>query len=99
MTDKNKADQSASLKMKSRLNDTSTEAQRVRLLAWLAECPIDTFTARDDLNIMAPAPRVKELREAGHPIKTQRITLTDAQGRTHRGVALYYLSGEGAAND
>ena len=94
MTDKNKADQSASPK-KTQLNNTSTEAQRARLLAWLKQGPIDTITARDELNIMMPAARIKELREAGYPIKTQRITLTDAQGRTHRGVALYYLSSEG----
>mgnify|MGYP001765411678 CR=1 FL=1 len=98
MTNKKKANQSASPKS-SRINDTSTAAQRDRLLAWLAECPIDTITARDDLNVMAPAPRIKELRVAGHPIKTQRITLTDAQGRTHRGVALYYLSSGEVAND
>ncbi len=98
MTHKKRADQQISPK-KTQVNNTSTEAQRARLLAWLAECPIDTITARDDLNVMAPAPRIKELRVAGHPIKTQRITLTDAQGRTHRGVALYFLSGEESAND
>jgi uncharacterized protein YccT (UPF0319 family) len=52
---------------------------------------------------MAPAPRIKELREAGHAIKTHRITVTDEHGRTHHGVALYYLgtlpadAGENAA--
>lgn len=91
MTDKNKADQSASLK-KTQVNHTSAEAQRTRLLAHLKQCAVDTISARRDLNILAPAARVKELRQAGHPIQTQRMTLTDEQGRTHHGIALYYLS-------
>jgi hypothetical protein len=28
----------------------------------------------------------------GHQIMTQRLTLTDDHGRTHNGMALYYLS-------
>jgi len=53
---------------------------------------VDTITARSDLNLMMPAARIKELRDAGHNIKTQRITLTDEHGRKHHGVALYFLS-------
>jgi len=90
MKDKNKADQSASPK-KTHLNDTSGHAQRARLLARVQTGPIDTPTARSELNIMMPAARVKELREAGHQIQTHRITTTDEHGRTHHGVALYYL--------
>lgn len=90
MTDKEKADQQASPK-KTHPNDTSSEAQRARLLERLHAGPVDTITARRELNIMMPAARVKELREAGHPIKTHRLTLTDDHGRTHHGVALYYL--------
>ena len=95
MTDKNKADQSASLK-KTQVNDTSAEAQRTRLLAQLKQCAVDTISARRDLNILAPAARVKELRQAGHPIQTQRMTITDEQGRPHHGIALYYLSSAAA---
>ena len=90
MTDKNKADQSASPK-KSHAHDTSANAQRARLLARLQLGPVDTFTARSELNVMHPGGRVAELRAAGHNIQTQRITLTDEHGRTHHGVALYYL--------
>ncbi|WP_395505026.1 helix-turn-helix domain-containing protein [Ectopseudomonas hydrolytica] len=90
MTDKEKADQQASPK-KTHLDDTSTSAQRARLLEKLHQGPVDTITARSVLNIMMPAARIKELREAGHPIKTHRLTLTDEHGRTHHGVALYYL--------
>jgi hypothetical protein len=42
-------------------------------------------------NILMPAARVKELKELGHVISTQRITLIDDYGRTHRGIALYSL--------
>ncbi|WP_288657845.1 MULTISPECIES: helix-turn-helix domain-containing protein [Pseudomonas] len=96
MTNIKKADQQASPK-KSRIHDTSTNAQRTRLLSCLQAGPVDTISARRDLNIMMPAARIKELREAGHPIRTQRITLTDDQGRTHHGIALYYL-GTGSAS-
>lgn len=78
---------------------TDTAAQRQRLLAFLIERPVNTMYARDMLNIMAPAARVKELREAGHDINTHRITITDRDGRDHRGVAVYTLLkiAEGAA--
>lgn len=91
MTDEKKADQQASPKKKTHLNDTSADAQRARMLARVQAGPVDTITARRELNILMPAARVKELRELGHPIKTHRITLTDDHGRTHHGVALYYL--------
>jgi len=91
MTKKKKADPKASPKTHNP-NNTSASAQRVRLLERLHLGPVDTITARHDLNLMMPAARIKELRNAGHSIKTQRITLTDEHGRTHRGVALYYLS-------
>lgn len=74
---------------------TSTHAQRARLLSWLEAGPIDTITARRELNILMPAARIKELRERGHSIISQRISMTDEQGRTHHGIALYYLSQTG----
>jgi len=74
---------------------TSTHAQRARLLSWLEAGPIDTITARRELNILAPAARVKELKERGHSIISQRISMTDEQGRTHHGIALYYLTHTG----
>lgn len=95
MTDKKKADQQASPKQ-SHIHDTSGDAQRLRLLARLQLGPVDTFTARNELNILMPAARVKELRDRGHDIRRQLITLTDDQGRPHHGIALYYLSGSAA---
>ncbi|MEH6490571.1 helix-turn-helix domain-containing protein [Halopseudomonas sp.] len=91
MTGKEKADPKASPNTQSP-NNTSASAQRARLLERLHAGPVDTITARNDLNLMMPAARIKELRNASHTIKTQRITLTDEHGRTHHGVALYFLS-------
>ncbi len=91
MADKKKPTTKGRLKNDSHVNDTSGSAQRARLLSRLHLGPVDTITARAELNIMMPAARVKELREQGHPINTHRITITDEQGRTHHGVALYYI--------
>ena len=60
----------------SRINDASGHAQRVRLREHLGLAgSINTIEARSELNIMMPAARIKELREAGLPIKT----LSDAE--------------------
>ena len=91
MTDKKKADQQA-IPLEMHLDNTSTHAQRSRLLERLRLGPIDTITARHELNVMMPAARIKELRDKGHTIKTHRLTLTDEQGRPHHGVALYFLT-------
>ncbi|MNE46180.1 hypothetical protein D3C80_1405050 [compost metagenome] len=72
-------------------HDTSTAAQRVRLLERLRLGPVDAITARRELNIKAPALQVKALREAAYPIRTHPIRLNDVQGRPHRYVARYYL--------
>ena len=74
---------------------SSASAQRARLLARLQLGPIDTLTARSDLNVLHPAARIKELKERGHPIRTQLISMIEDQGRTHHGIALYYLSQTG----
>lgn len=95
MTNKKKANQQASHKDSTLLNSTNASAQRARLLARLQLGPIDTLTARSDLNVLHPAARIKELKERGHPIRAQRISMTDDQGRTHHGIALYYLTQTG----
>ena len=73
------------------ITDTSTAAQRLRLLAHLRHKTIDTITARRDLNVMMPAARVKELRWAGHHIQTRLVDRCDDQGRKHPRVAVYTL--------
>lgn len=74
------------------ITNTSAESQRGRLLERLQLGPLDTFTAREELNIAHPAGRVQELRELGYPVLTHRRSTTDAQGFTHPGVATYYLA-------
>ena len=76
------------------IDDTSAATQRVRLLERLHLGPVDTITARTELNILHPAARVMELKERGHLIVTHRSRLEDAQGHSHAGVAVYYLGGQ-----
>jgi len=75
-------------------NDTNVEAQRQRLLAALLRAEgagINTIQARHDLNILAPAPRIYELRHHyGHNIQTIWTTETTPEGHPHR-VARYVL--------
>lgn len=72
--------------------NTSAYAQRKRMLDALQTLgAVNTLYARDRLNIMAPAPRIKELREQGYQIRTDRIRITDRDGFVHDNVALYVL--------
>lgn len=75
---------------KLRQQDNSTEAQRQRLLAALRRRPVTTIEARRDLDIMAPAPRIFELRQRGFQIVTIWAHQATDCGREHR-VALYVL--------
>lgn len=76
----------------SRLHFNSTAAQRKRLYQWLmAHGMIDTLTARRDLDILAPAARVWELKHRfGKMIDKVMITRPTDCGKLHR-VALYVL--------
>ncbi|MBV7489563.1 helix-turn-helix domain-containing protein [Pseudomonas sp. PDM30] len=79
------------------LNENSLSAQRRSLLEWLRNRgPIDTLTARRDLNILMPASRIKELKNQGYIFHTQRITITDEHRRSHSNIAQYTLIGEPA---
>jgi hypothetical protein len=70
---------------------TASAHQRLRLLAALSRYAFTTLDARRDLNVMAPAPRIFELRHNfGHNIQTTSVWQTDDQGNRHR-VALYTL--------
>ncbi len=76
---------------KLRQQDNSTEAQRQRLLASLRRSPVTTIEARRDLDIMAPAPRIFELRQRGFQIVTIWAHQVTDCGRKHL-VARYVLS-------
>jgi hypothetical protein len=79
----------------------ASSAQRQRLFAELiAVAPGGLITPyiRDELGVMQPAARIKELRLLGYNIVTERIGVEDAQGRFHSGVARYIYLGK-AKND
>jgi hypothetical protein len=66
------------------------QLQRARLLDALAQRAVTTLEARAQLDIMHPAMRVRELREAGHLINTVWIIQATECGASHR-VAKYVL--------
>ncbi len=68
----------------------STAAQRNRILDFLRVRPLDTLTARKELDVMHPAARVMELRKRGFRIKTIEIDRASDCGKIHR-VACYVL--------
>jgi hypothetical protein len=74
------------------LYHTSASAQRQCLLNWLIRNgTVNTMLARDRLNIMMPAARIKELRDFGHIITTLQIVINYRDGRPHYQVARYAL--------
>ncbi len=85
MTDKNKADVLKPTLID--ISNTDTIAQLARLLKALMENPqgITTIQAREELNVMAPAARIYELRHNyGYRIETIYTFTEDAQGNKHR---------------
>ena len=71
----------------------SADEQRARLLQRLKQSPVDTITARRELDIMMPAARIFELREQGEQIDTVRVRRPTDEGKLHS-VALYVLQSE-----
>jgi hypothetical protein len=69
---------------------TATEAQLQRVLALLH---IGPQTSHDLLKagIYHPPRRIRDLRERGNIISTERVTLTDRDGYQHRNCAEYTL--------
>jgi hypothetical protein len=70
-------------------NSISAHAQRQRLLERLKISPIDTVTARRELDILGVAQRIIELRRV-HRIDTVWTKRQTDCGKVHR-VALYVL--------
>jgi hypothetical protein len=71
-------------------NSNSAHTQRQRLLEHLKIAPVNTVTARRDLDILCPAARVLELKRRGYGIETIWIDCKTDCGKVHR-VALYIL--------
>jgi hypothetical protein len=75
----------------SNTRNNSTADQRVRLEAEIRKHPVSTIYARDELDIMAPAARLLELRyDYGLNIQTHWKTEKTSCGKKHR-VAEYVL--------
>ena len=68
---------------------TDNASQRQRLLEWLLTRSISTLQARQELDVMHPAARIQELREAGHNIVTHWTT--GNTGKANHRVACYAL--------
>jgi predicted ArsR family transcriptional regulator len=65
--------------------DNSASSQRSTILKYLNEHgSLTTLQCRDELGIMHPAARVRELREAGHKIVTHWVRSEDRTGTKHR---------------
>lgn len=72
--------------------DNSAHNQRLKILDWLLEKgSISTAQARENLDIMSPAARIKELREAGYQIVTVWDEWTSDFGIKHR-IGRYVLT-------
>jgi hypothetical protein len=79
--------------------DTSAATQRNQILAHLKNTPsLNTLELRE-LGFISPAPRILELKERGHNIKSTREDVCTPDGRLHRGIARYYISHNPPAND
>ncbi len=72
------------------IQGNTAQAQRNRILSYLHAKPLDTLTARKELDVMHPAARVMELRKSGIGIKTIKIDRSSDCGKIHR-VACYVL--------
>ena len=80
-------------KPKRNFKDNSANNQCIKILDWLLEKnSITTSEARQFLDVMSPAARIKELKEAGYLIITVDDTWTSEHGINHKGVARYVLT-------
>lgn len=77
--------------MAKKRSGNSNAAQCGRLLQHLKQYgSITTLKARDELSVMHPSGRIRDLRLAGYPIITQEVIDVDAAGVEHR-QGLYVL--------
>ncbi len=72
------------------IHENSLIAQRKRILDFIRLQPLDTLTARKELDVMHPAARVMELRKQRIGILTTKIDRPSDCGKIHR-VACYFL--------
>jgi len=79
--------------MPTKFTNNTAHNQRLKLLDWLFERGnISTSEARENLDIMSPAPRIMELKRAGYSIVTVTDNWTSPHGINHKGIARYVLT-------
>lgn len=89
-----KAAQSAPNKRSFSTKSTATEAQRDRIIQALRRRPHTSYDLRRAGCYQAPARIWELIHEFGFGIASDRVTVVDRDGYTHRGVALYSLVSE-----
>lgn len=94
MSKKNRPDEHLGIPNKSGLNDNSISSQHAKLLEHFKKCPrLTTLQAREELGIMHPSGRTRELIKLGHNIITLHgVVEPDVTGLPHR-VGLYVYLG------
>jgi len=73
-------------------NDTSAATQRRQIIALLNKFQSQNTPEFRRYGIMAPAPRIFELRQMGYNIAKVLETYIDETGKVHHGVARYYFA-------
>lgn len=91
--EKKKAAEAAQKKTLNR-NDTSASNARAIIIQALRDGPKTTIQLREDWGVMAPAPRILELKLRGYVIASVPVSAYTADGVEHRGVARYVLLSE-----
>ena len=80
-------------KRKPKFTDNSTNNQQAKLLDYLIEHgSIATAIARNELDVMSPAPRIMELKALGYSIVTLCDNWISEHGINHKGIARYVLT-------
>ena len=69
---------------KKKATPKSSPKQILKTLEEVGAKGMTTIQLREELDIMHPGGRIRELREIGHCIHTIRTTFENAQGHKHR---------------
>jgi hypothetical protein len=78
--------------------ETSANTQRKQIIALIHKYQSLNTPEFRQHGIMAPAPRIFELKQLGYKIAKVLETYTDETGKLHHGVARYYFTHNPPAN-
>jgi hypothetical protein len=77
----------------------STLKDRKKIVSLLRIKPTYTIKFREKHGLISPAPRIKELRDKGYDIESQKIRAQSIDGRWYNNIVLYVLTSEPPASD